>query len=569
MHQQTRSWLQGREPELAGRLERCWEFAFNEWLPAVNENMGSFNSFPHLRNLEMYLDEILFAKHPDVPDKQVIEVLGMTPSEVYVMLCSILFHDLGKSYKGGHSHACESRITLAKYYRTLGLDSEEIALCIGRICHFHDPEKSKDMSAEVIGGTGTKEKTWPLQLRDVTITEYGVIREKLLGALLVLVDHLDGTFSRVLPHYVRTEDFGAIGKFRNQIPGIRVDPSARMAVTVIKPLVLTKELKKEESENVTLCLNTKSPEVNTLNIKADVRITFQGDKQLPPDDTKYPKSSLDISFIFKGSINIFIEPDVIKEQVKLIENELNNLNNNILCHHYHNPLKDLLEYIELIRKVTNGTDDAGGGSIMGTQVFRLSPLAEGKCSTPWSIPSLLIAANMAFLDGNRPSSSQSQLFLHATIAGNTRENADALKRISGPLRAYGIPVHAWLLECDEHLYTWFGAETYEPLLSDDFLKRLAQAMWNKSTKVFGRGASTYEGLASDLREENVERIRMGVRRLSILTRTPENEEKIRALQDGWEWKTKSLRLCELMDKIIALKKPTILDPADEKGKNNA
>jgi hypothetical protein len=485
MRRLTRSWLQGREPDYASRLESCWDIAFNEWLPAVDVNKGSFNSFPHLRNLEMYLDEILFAGHPNHPESLVIDALGITPSEVYVMLCAILFHDLGRSYKGTFSHACESRITLAQHYKDLGLESEELALCIGRICHFHDPEETVDKRVIITGkASGAQESLWPVRLSNVTITGYGVIRERLLGALLVLIDHLDGTYGRVLPHYVRANEFGEIGKFRARIPGIRVDLMARMVVTAVKTSGADTVNNTTISDPLKIVLNNKAPELR---------------------GHKLPKAPFTMR----------------RSGAKQKESRLEELLNALTRKWRHACTSKQSNYLLALGRSIKGREGAAH---------------------------ILIARNVAFISNqsNQPIQNRHRLLL-ATIAGNTLENARALSDISGTLQDYGIPLYAWLLECDEHLYTCFGIETYEPLLSEDFLGRLAQAMWNKTTRVFGRGVSTYEGLASDLREASIERVRMGVRRLAIVT-LPKGS--IHALQDGWHWNTQDLSLQVLIKDFI-------------------
>lgn len=40
---------------------RNWDIAWQEWLFALDVNQDSFNSYPHLRNVEDYLDELVTA----------------------------------------------------------------------------------------------------------------------------------------------------------------------------------------------------------------------------------------------------------------------------------------------------------------------------------------------------------------------------------------------------------------------------------------------------------------------------------------------------------------------------
>jgi len=884
MRQVTRSWLLENEPELADRLEGCWDYAFNEWLPAIGDNKGSFNSFPHLRNLEMYLDEILFAKHPR-SGRPVIEELALTSSEVYTMLCSILFHDLGRSYKGGFSHACRSRIKLAESYRDLGLRSEELALCIGRISHFHDPDEKADGKAVIKrrsdGGT---EQSLPIELRDVTITGHGLIREKLLGALLVVIDHLDGTFSRVLPHYVRLDEFGTIGKFRSQTPGIHVNLAARMVVTTVK-----KPMPRASSDKdpfpyglFRLDLNRQAPEIISISkllgspsflneypaqpehiwdarrteltrqrslalagptagdLKAVAEVVFGvncsrglidpelllelqtvcllpaclGESvkkaelclelcQLLQIDGPYSSVAANLSSGRAGKLRSAVEypreealedlrkqsrwfhvrpllarlsysrslcidelsakwgqrtsqalPPCLRRRVQTETQIISDQTDEILARldigksidqsrvdrlqkplarlrklseleHYHwcfrteqgAGLPKQLESIKKrLRRINGNLKKARGrekdphrrkvlttkitavGEIVDvfgrprrgspTHLLPLSKRLAGdpcskwraelmvveeslsksqkgllrqcydalrefdqlsevlfvKCPTEqqkaarnlcakpagfhiadepsrlslrqepftaggakgmdpnvsgrfcqrvlylhdqqttrltgeadkpepggvfqlvplrsehpgWGVGSTLVARQLAFWDSEGAPEAQRNQLLLATIAGDTLANARALRKVSDLLQTYGVPLYAWLLECDAHLYTCFGSETFEPQLSKGFLRRLAEAMWDMSTQIFGRRIRTYESLAAHLREDSLERVRMGVRRLAIVARDPAKggeNSGTEFLEDGWYWDRAGPPLTDVLEWIKGLVKP--------------
>ena len=53
-----RDQLRENQPELFEAFLRSWQIAQNEWLPALAPSSDSFNSYPHLRNLEGYLDHV-------------------------------------------------------------------------------------------------------------------------------------------------------------------------------------------------------------------------------------------------------------------------------------------------------------------------------------------------------------------------------------------------------------------------------------------------------------------------------------------------------------------------------
>jgi hypothetical protein len=81
-------------PELADALERSWTIALDEWLAAMSPSSDSFNSYPHLRNHEKHLERIWLAyeRHHGASAPPLL-----SPVEIYVMLSSILFHDIGRT----------------------------------------------------------------------------------------------------------------------------------------------------------------------------------------------------------------------------------------------------------------------------------------------------------------------------------------------------------------------------------------------------------------------------------------------------------------------------------------
>jgi hypothetical protein len=171
--------LKETSPQLYAALERSWEIALNEWLPAIGMQRDSFNSYPHLRNLEIYLDK-LAAAYEARPTSEGQALL--LPAELYVMLASILFHDIGRIRKGEH-HGEKSGKIIEKEHAALGIVSEEMAHTIAKVCEFHDlsAKKARDKMS---------------QLSIIVVDPYGSIRERCCAALLMLIDHIDGTFTR-------------------------------------------------------------------------------------------------------------------------------------------------------------------------------------------------------------------------------------------------------------------------------------------------------------------------------------------------------------------------------------
>jgi hypothetical protein len=108
--------------------------------------------------------------------------------------------------------------------------------------------------------------------------------------------------------------------------------------------------------------------------------------------------------------------------------------------------------------------------------------------------------------------------LLAVIMGDVRRNGEVLAEIRTELAAVGIPLGAWLIDYREHLYDDWGRETYEPLFTADRLEELVDGMWELSVQVFGTSRFTYEDLASQIGDPDVVRVKIGVRRIAILTR---------------------------------------------------
>jgi hypothetical protein len=108
--QLLRKILRDSIPELADALERSWTIALDEWLAAIAPQLDSFNAYPHLRNHEKHLERIWLAyqKHHGTSARPLL-----SPIEIYVMLSSILFHDIGVeghhrkvSGRAGHPVGC-------------------------------------------------------------------------------------------------------------------------------------------------------------------------------------------------------------------------------------------------------------------------------------------------------------------------------------------------------------------------------------------------------------------------------------------------------------------------------
>ena len=136
------------------------------------------------------------------------------------------------------------------------------------------------------------------------------------------------------------------------------------------------------------------------------------------------------------------------------------------------------------------------------------------------------------------------------LASNVRKNSKKINDDKSQLARFGLTFRAWVLELEEHLFTWYGQETFEAVLTKQFLKLLATRMWELSTGILGGVTFSYETLAAKVRERDIWRVKLGVNRLAVVTRhkKTEGEKKrgavikhscthapIRCHASGWHW----------------------------------
>jgi hypothetical protein len=216
-YQTLRDRLAQTAPSLAQELKAQWEIAQTGWLPAVPTNMDSFNSAPHLRDIEAHLNATLADLHRYRPSASVLE---MRPVEIYLLLAAILFHDLGRA-EPKVEHGRKTQEWLVGRYESYGIRNREVAKSLARICASHTAKPSQRAALE-----------HELRLGDVVIDPYGQVRERMIAALLTLGDHMDCAQTRVVPDYVRVRK-EPIGAFRNVVRGVIADPASRLVRTTL------------------------------------------------------------------------------------------------------------------------------------------------------------------------------------------------------------------------------------------------------------------------------------------------------------------------------------------------
>lgn len=215
--------LQRLDNELYTIYLRSLEIAELKWLPNIKPRKDSYNSYPHIKGVMRHIDRLLYDS-----DENHFSLSG---AELYVLLSAILLHDIGKGINENSSdHAYYSRKIIKAHWASLGLLTEKVAQIVADICRFHDCSSQSEM--------------------DKLYTEYYMdqfkrtepIRGRLLGALLLLGDHMDITFTRTVPEFLKgVESLDVVGNFRRRIADVRLDRQHKMIKEVLDKTYISKK----------------------------------------------------------------------------------------------------------------------------------------------------------------------------------------------------------------------------------------------------------------------------------------------------------------------------------------
>lgn len=193
--------------------------ATEEWLPNVVPKLDSYNSLPHILGVTKNVNMLLYNEEYGHAE------IDLNSVELYILLNSILFHDIGKCNGNSNkkiSHATESYKMIMRSWAVLGIESERMATIISRIAIFHDFDENQFSEKDIV--KRIEEKT--------SVYSYGFVREKLLCALLFIADRLDSSYTRVVPDYI-SQQKEIVGDFRKHISSTYFDKYCKMVCTVI------------------------------------------------------------------------------------------------------------------------------------------------------------------------------------------------------------------------------------------------------------------------------------------------------------------------------------------------
>jgi hypothetical protein len=472
--------LREARPQLVDALERSWQIATNEWFSAVPHNEGSINSQPHIQNLEEHVGRIesAFRVHNGAG------ACMLSPIEVYVLLAGILFHDIGKCVpdaklkEQGKDHGDESATIILNNHAELGIPDFRLAKIVARLARCHTMARQKDgKSASLL-----KDEFKTLTTR--SIEPYGEIREHSCASLLILADEMDASFRRVTPHYTIPESaVGATASLRRRIDGVFIDLSGRLVRVVLGDAFDDLECGAD--------LGCGAPVVDSI---------FDGhqSEQLP----KMADQSL-LSSLYRLLKQADIHLADVKAKGTLWKDAL------------HGALDDWKHESQTDARLLEILSKAG----TGTQVTTLNLLLNLRD-------------------------------LGKTLSKSTR----ILEAIHPVLAATGISLRGWAIEHRESLFAYhpyevngvewknvngqtvsWWQETHEPAISNSYLGRITEKMWQLSSRILGEGSFTYDTLADAMREPEPERARRAVRRVACIARRRFEPQPLQFSRRDWRW----------------------------------
>ncbi len=210
--------LQRLNNELYTMYQRSLEYAIFKWLPHIAPSNGSYNSYPHIRGVMRHIDRLLYGNEENN--------FSLNGSELYILLCSVLLHDIGRGEAGQvgqneiYDHAQNSYEIILAHWGILGLPTEKVAEIVAAICQAHT-----SMDRMEFEKLHTRYYIDQFNLAEP-------VRGRLLGALLFLGDRMDNTFTRADAPFFK-ESQGIVGKYRSRIADVILERQYKMIREVL------------------------------------------------------------------------------------------------------------------------------------------------------------------------------------------------------------------------------------------------------------------------------------------------------------------------------------------------
>jgi hypothetical protein len=379
---------------------------------------------------------------------------------------------------GGKDHSVVSYEWLRDptMYPSLGLRNLQLSRCLAAICIYH-------------GDIGDIQEYYtPSMLHTTYLDAYGMVREKELAALLKLADNIDGSFRRASPSYIRRgEPAEIIGRFREKVSGIVVAPKAQMVLT----------------------------ELGDWSLDHQQRETIRKLFERHVGDAEFCRNS----YVAPGLVDI-VEGYKDAEPKKAFWD--------VFCCL---PFKDGPAeggHVPLKRRILDDLQLSPEPCDLKTRLLPTARATGAECNfNPEDAEAKKLVQRLA-----------GDTVALGAVMSDVKRNAKTLRQIASELAGIGLPLHAWLIEYKDHLYTHDGRETFEPVFDRAYLRRICDCMEELTKGVLGQSEFTYETLAAGVRDPDANRVKMAVRRLSIITQDMKPRSDVMAtgeLAEGAIW----------------------------------
>jgi hypothetical protein len=245
--------LKRRHPMLSATLDEIRRRAIEEWIHHLKPDAGSHAGFVHLRGVEHNADKML----PCVAKE------NFTDGEIFLLLASILLHDLGRvlpdakvvtcpfaeehrrrtcldrfrKQKPQGTHACQSCSLIEKIWAILGLPDSHFAEHCALVAFWHQLTKPPGRDAPNKPCPPVSESR--RYFCDTSLEPYGRLRLPLIAAILRLADEAEDSWTRAFRQHwynlmiERGETESLVKAFRRGVQDVEFIPDGECVIMYI------------------------------------------------------------------------------------------------------------------------------------------------------------------------------------------------------------------------------------------------------------------------------------------------------------------------------------------------
>ncbi|MBN2878603.1 MAG: HD domain-containing protein [Clostridia bacterium] len=528
--------LQKLNKELYEAFCNSLEKAQTEWLPNVVPKKSSYNSFPHIMGVMEQADNLLYNYEQGCAD------IVLNDIELYIMLNSILLHDIGKGvigeeYKNGH--ADRSRMVIEKYWAQLGIKNERIAEIISRIVLFHAPDyklatkKEDNKAAEIVVIESQKTILDRLSYK-TEVYSYGFVRSKLLAVLLFVADHLDNSYTRVPPSYIEKQ-LQVVGDFRKNIISTYYSKQSQMVYVEVRDGIISATSKTEDMEdnNELVLIAEQLESIFDSELENARRIYEQLEAKWTNEDNK--SEDLKKKIDNKNELYKKLESATKDEEDKKCENGFVYERDALwdICiteflkakHEFENLKSNSSSVAEGSNKIEKEKKELIASLLNKAEIkeYTLEKISEG---INRKIGALTRINGKEFKKNRKSTTQNPQLNkLAELIVKSVILNSESMKDMQRDLELIGIPIKKWCIEQKgilmEPLYSngeYSCIFAYEPILDIKYLEDVIDALITIDSGIIGKEYHSYESVANFMHEDikNIEKVKSAISRISLL-----------------------------------------------------